>query len=129
MRIYLFLIIGIFTGRVLEAHEGHSHGSLSAPHGGAVYDGKRAGLELIQEGKKIKLYPVDGNWKLIPIANVEASAQIEFPKKKAEAISLIREKDHFSVEVDAKGAHRYQLVVTLSLGAHKENLKIQVEPQ
>lgn len=126
------LIIGLFIFGLTTpafAHEGHSHGSLSAPHGGAVYDGKNGGVELVQEGSKLKLYPVDGSWKLIAVKDVEMSAQVEFPKKKPEALNLKKETDHFSAEVDAKGAYRYQVALTMTVKGNKESLKFQVEPQ
>jgi len=112
------------------AHEGHDHGSLSAPNGGAVKEGKKLNVELVQEGKKIKLYPVNRAWKLIsPLKDVEMSAQIEFPNKKAETLLLKKETDHFSAEVDAKGAYRYKMMVSLSVKRVKEDIEFNVEPQ
>ncbi len=127
-RIVLTWITLIFATPIF-AHEGHSHGSLSAPHGGAVYDGKKAGVELVQEGNKIKLFPVDGSWKLIPVSEVEMLAQVEFPKKKREVLTLKKEADHFSAVVDAKGAYRYQVILNMTARGQKELIKFQVEPQ
>lgn len=127
-KLALSLLVIVFAGPIL-AHEGHSHGALSAPHGGAVYDGKKAGVELVQEGNKIKLYPVNGSWKLISVSDVEMAARIEFPKKTPEPLALKKMTDHFAAEIDAKGAYRYQVDLTMTVKGVKESIKFQVEPQ
>ena len=125
----------VFLAVATEAHDGHSHDKLSSPHGGVVHEGKKKAVELVQEGKTIKLYPVDQNWKLISLKDVKMTAQVEFPKKKnekqnkTEKLNLQKAGDHFFAEVDAKGAYRYQVILEVSIKDVKETIRFQVEPQ
>lgn len=121
-------VLGLVSINVF-AHEGHDHGSLSAPHGGAVFEGKKFAVELVQEGSKVKLYPVNSQWKVISISDVGMTAQVEFPKKKPEPLSLKKEDSFYSAAVDAKGAYRYKMIVDLTVKTEKEQISFQVEPQ
>mgnify|MGYP000626525725 CR=1 FL=1 len=92
MKALVATLILFSTTSTTFAHEGHSHESLSAPHGGSVYEGKNLGVELVQDGKKLSLYPVDRNWKLFSAADfqkTEMTAQLTLRNKKVENLTCL----------------------------------------
>lgn len=114
------------------AHEGHDKtpGAVTAPHGGVMKDLKHIYLELLVDTTGIKLYPYDHDLKPVALSDIKIEALATFPKKsKAEKIVFTTEADAFSAKVDAKGAHRYTLEVTVTHQEKKDKTKFNVEPQ
>lgn len=115
-----------------NAHEGHDKtpGALAAPHGGIIKGTEHIYLELVTESGGVKIYPLDHDTKAIPVADVKLEGKMSVPRKnKAEAVTFAVDGDHFVAKVDAKGAHRYDLDVTVTHGGKPEKLKFSVEPQ
>jgi len=114
------------------AHEGHNKtpGAVAAPHGGVMQGLENIYLELLVDASGIKLYPYDHDLKPVALKDVKIEGSVTFPKKtKAEKVALTSEGDAFSAKVDAKGAHRYTLEVTVTHQGKKEKTKFNVEPQ
>lgn len=123
----MFLALG-----AANAHEGHDKtpGALAAPHGGLIKGTEHLFLELVVESGGIKIYPLDHDTKMIPVADVKLEGKMSIPRKnKTEAVKFTVDGDHFVAKVDAKGAHRYDLEVTVTHGGKPEKLKFSVEPQ
>lgn len=128
--ISLFLALGFSLN--LFAHEGHDKtpGTLAAPHGGIIKGTDHIYLEVVSGADGVKLYPLDHDMKAIAVADVKVEAKMSVPRKnKSEPVKFSPEGDHFLAKVDAKGAHRYDLDVTVTHGGKPEKLKFSVEPQ
>jgi len=113
-----------------SAHEGHDHapGVIQAPHGGVAKAGTHVSLELVTEGKTLKLYPLDAATK--PLAGARVSATAQLPKsKKKETVSLTSKGEYFEGTFASGGAYRYTLEVKVGVGKVKdEKFVFQVEP-
>lgn len=123
----MFLTLG-----VANAHEGHDKtpGALAAPHGGLIKGTEHIYLELVSNQGELKVYPLDHDMKSVPVADVKLDGKMSVPRKnKSEPVKFIAQDDYFAAKVDAKGAHRYDLDVTVSHGGKTEKLKFSVEPQ
>lgn len=123
----LFLTFG-----TAQAHEGHDKtpGALAAPHGGMIKGSDHIYLELVSSAGEIKAYPLDHEMKPVPVADVKLDGKMSIPRKnKSEAVKFTAQADYFLAKVDAKGAHRYELDVTITHGGKAEKLKFSVEPQ
>jgi len=114
------------------AHEGHDKtpGSVAAPHGGVIQGTDQLYLELVNESGGIKIYPLTHETIAIPLKEVALQGSASFPKKpKADPVTFTPSDDHFAARVNAKGAYRYTLDLTVSYKGKKEKVKFQVEPQ
>ena len=119
------------------AHEGHNApGSVQAQHGGTVKATKSFYIELVQEGNTLKLYPMGHDFKPVPLKEVQIEATAQLPKAKAKTSVKFSEhavddatQSHYMGSFDAKGAHRYTLVVTAQYRGKKEAVTFQVEPK
>ena len=113
------------------AHEDHDKtpDTVAAPHGGIMKDLKHIYLELLVDTGGIKIYPYDHDLKPVVLKNVKMEGTARFPKKaKTEKVAFTTEDGAFSAKVDAKGAHRYSLEVTVTHQGKKEKTKFNVEP-
>ncbi len=126
----MFLVISFLASSAF-AHEGHDHGpgTVQAPKGGVVRSLETINLELLNEGKKVKIYVYDTKLKPMDVKKYLASATVTFPKKKAETLKLAEAGDHWEVEVDSKNAHRYTLLLSIKQGGHDDKVKWVVEPK
>lgn len=127
--IYMFtLLVSMST----FAHEGHDKtpGALAAPHGGVVKGTDHIYIEVVSGPNEVKVYPLNHDMKPVPVADVKLDAKMSIPRKnKSETVKFTTQADYFSAKVDAKGAHRYDLDVTVTHGGKTEKLKFNVEPQ
>lgn len=129
---FLILTALAFTFSSANAHEGHDKtpGALVAPHGGILKGVEHIYVELVTEPKGLKIYPLDHNMKAIPLSDVKIEGKMSVPRKKqSDAVKFVSEADHFSSKIDAKGAHRYDLDLTVVHGGKLEKIKFSVEPQ
>lgn len=127
----IFLIV-VFGSLSAFSHEGHDKtpGALAAPHGGMVKGTDHIYLEVVSNQNEIKAYPLDHDMKPVPVADVKLDGKMLIPRKnKSEAVKFTAQADYFSAKVDSKGAHRYDLDVTITHGGKAEKLKFSVEPQ
>lgn len=133
MTTLLFIAV---TAQHSGAHEGHDvPGSVQAQHGGAVKATKSLYLELSQEENTLKIYPMTHDFKSIPLKEVQIEATVQLPKAKVKnQLKLVEQsgddaaQSHFRGSFDAKGAHRYTLVVKSRYQGKSESVTFQVEP-
>lgn len=132
MRGFILSSLLVFWGANVLAHEGHDKtpGAGAAPHGGIIQGTEHIYLELVASGDDVKLYPLDHEMKAIPLAQTKIDAKATFPKKaKGEPVKFSAEGDAFVAKVQAKGAHRYTLDVSVAHDGKNEKVKFTVEPQ
>ena len=134
-RIYQPLLTALLMASSLNgaafAHEGHDDapGSLKAIHGGMVKSLKDANIEVLANGTTLKLYPVSHEGKAIAPNTLKLTATTTLPKGKPVALPLAAKPDHWEATMDAQGAHRYTLTVTLQDEAHSHSADFTIEPQ
>lgn len=130
MKSLILIALALATQQV-SAHEGHDHGpsAVQAPKGGVLRSLETVHVELVSEKNKALIRVYDMKLKPQPVKNFPASATIQLPRKKAEAVMLEDKGDHWVAAVDAKGAHRYTLELTIKQGGHDDKLKFTVEPR
>lgn len=120
------------------AHEGHDHGPAAVPvqKGGIVRSLETVNLELVFKDKTVSIYPFKTEMnpktpgKLTPadIGAYPVSATVEMPKAKPVALALKPAGDHWEASVDAKGVHRFTVVLDIKQGGHSDKVKWTVEP-
>ncbi len=116
------------------AHEGHDHDTpakVRAPKGGIIKSVENVHIEVVSRGKNIKVYIYDHDMKPQNIETFRVSAKVQFPRsKKEEELVLANKKNFFEADFDAKGAHRYTLVLTVMdpKEGHNDVLNYTVEP-
>ncbi len=113
------------------AHEGHHEtpGALTAPHGGLIKETKQLYLELVTEKSGVKIYPFDRAMKPVAPKDVKLDAKMQVPRrKKQEDVKFEMKDDHFVANVDAQGAHRYDLNLSVTHNSKAEKVKFSVEP-
>ncbi len=128
----------IFSAAILiafgsaHAHEGHDKtpGALAAPHGGLLKGTDHIYVEVVAGPDEVKAYPLDHDLKPVPVAELKLEGKMSVPRKnKSEALKFSAQGDYFSAKVDSKGAHRYDLYLSVTHGGKTEKLKFSVEPQ
>ena len=132
MKLLTFLFASLLALNFAWSHEGHDKtpGALAAPHGGLIKGTDHLYVELVSNQDGLKVYPLDHNMKAIPVADVKIDGKMSIPRKsKSEAVKFSAQSDYFEAKVDAKGAHRYDLDVTVTHGGKAEKVKFSVEPQ
>ena len=115
-----------------SAHEGHDKapGAVSAPHGGLVSGASHIQLELLPTADGVQIYPYDAEMNLIPLDKVSLEGKVAFPRnRKTETVKFAKEGETFAAKIDAKGANRYTLEVSVTHGGKKEQVKFNVEPR
>lgn len=117
------------------AHEGHDHDSpknVQAPKGGVIKSLEETMVEVVSKGKDVKIYLYDKDLKPQEVAAYKVTAQAELPKaKKKEEVVLTAKGNYFESSFDAKGAHRYTLILTVvdPKTGHDDSLKFTIEPR
>ncbi len=113
------------------AHEGHDYGpgSVQLFKGGIIRSLETVNLELVTQGKDIKIYIYDTKLKAADVTKYPVSLTVTLPKKKAEALQLTPQGDHWLTSFDAKNAHRFDLVLAIKQGGHDDKVKWTVEPK
>lgn len=114
-----------------SAHEGHDHGpgSVKPQKGGVVRSLEAVHLELLTDGKNIKIYVFDTGMKPSEAKQYPASLTATLPKKKPEALTLTPKGDHWEAAFDPKNAHRFDLELAIKQGGHDDKVKWTVEPK
>lgn len=117
------------------AHEGHDHdqpASVQAPKGGVIKQLDESYVEVLSKGKELKIYFYASDLKPADLKRFEVTAQAQPPRgKKAEAVTLIPKDGHFEAAYDAKGVHRYTLVLKIKDASegHFDTLNFTIEPR
>lgn len=130
-QIFIFLTL-IFSFIIVNAHEGHDKtpGYQSSRPGGTIKGTDHIYLELVSDQGSVKLYPMDHDKKPIPLSDIKMEGKMTIPRKNTtQVLKFTTQNDHIAAKVDAKGAHRYDLEVTVTHGGKSEKLKFSVEPQ
>jgi hypothetical protein len=133
-KIILALAITI-TGLKLMAHEGHDHDaptSVQAPKGGIIRKLETHFIEVVAKDKDIKIYLYSQDRIAVEPKGFKIFLKTQLPKKKTqESLSLKTENGVMSASFDAKGAHRYTLLVTIAEPnlSHQNTLKFNIEPK
>jgi hypothetical protein len=136
----LLLTLGIFstllTGATLvKAHEGHVHDipqSIEAPKGGTIKAVEEVYVEVVSRGAEIKIYIYDKSLKQQDLASYKLSAKAKFPRTKKITDIALKLNGNFAEAVfDAKGAHRYTLVLKIQEPGedHADTLNFTIEPK
>lgn len=117
------------------AHEGHDHDSpkmIQAPKGGVVKSLEKTNVEVVSKGKNVTIYLYDKDMKPADVTGFEVSAKAELPRKKeTEEVALTAKGNSFEGSFDAKGSHRYTLIVAVKdpKTGHDDKLNFTIEPK
>jgi hypothetical protein len=125
------VLVSFLLSVTAAAHGDHEHGpsSFHPKKGGVVRSLETVHLEFLVKDGRVSVYLYDVKGKSVDVAQYPASAKVTLPKKKAQAAPLKAMGDHWELEFDAKGAHRYALDLTLLQGGHNDTVKYNVEPK
>lgn len=128
-------IAGFTFGLGVNAHEGHDHDApknIQAPKGGVIKAMEETMVEVVTKGKDLKIYLYDKDLKPQEVAAFKVRAQAELPRgKKTENVVLSAKGTFYEATYDAKGSHRYTLVlfVTDPKENHEDKLSFTIEPK
>lgn len=118
-----------------SAHEGHDHdapATVAAPKGGQLKAIEDNYVEVLAKGKDVKIYIYNKDLKAEKAAPFKVTAQIEMPRsKKKESLQLTDKETYLEASFDAKGAHRYTLILSLTPPneGHEDQIKFTIEPK
>ncbi len=132
MKKSLFLLTFILS-TLLVAYAGpeHDHGAptFQPPKGGILQSTHENHFELVKKAKTVFIYAYTEKGKPVETINVKMKAEIEIPRSKSVAISLIDKKTHWEADLDSKAlaAHRFSLKITVEDGKEKDYVKFTVE--
>lgn len=113
------------------AHKGHDHGpgQIQPPKGGVMRSLETVRLELLTKGNVISIYAYDTKMEPVEVKKFPASLTVSLHKKSPQPLPLVDKGDHWEAEFDAKGAHRYTLLLLIKQGGHDDKVKFTVEPK
>lgn len=117
------------------AHGGEDHDTpmtMNAPKGGVVKALEKTNVEVVSKGNDIFIYLYDKEMKPKSVSGFVVSAKVELPRsKKQDDIKLNSKETSFDASYDAKGIHRYTLIVAIKDPAtgHDDKLKYTIEPK
>lgn len=132
------LVIGFSSFTSTEksfAHGGEDHDTpmtMNAPKGGVVKALEKTNVEVVSKGKDIFIYLYDKAMKPKSVSGFVVSAKAEIPRsKKQDDIKLTPKETSFDASYDAKGIHRYTLLVVIKDPGtgHDDKLKYTIEPK
>lgn len=127
----ILFALTLLISSLVFAHEGHDHGpsAVQAPKGGVIRSLETVHLELVAKGPEVKIYPYDLQLKPMEVSKFPASVALALPKKKTAEAKLVEKGDHWLLQSDVKGVHRYTLEMTIKQGGHDDKIKWVVEPK
>ncbi|WP_374029099.1 hypothetical protein [Bdellovibrio bacteriovorus] len=134
-QIFLSLIAASFFALPVSAHEGHDHDGpamVQAPKGGVIKSLEEVHVEVVSKGKDIKVYLYNKDLKPADASQFKIKLKAELPRsKKTEELTYKTEAHHLEASFDAKGAHRYNLIVLITDAkqGHEDKLTFTVEPR
>ncbi len=127
------LIFGSFLSAL--AHEGHDHDApkaLRAPKGGLIQALEESRVEVVTSGANLKIYFYDKEMKPLPSATFKVAAETQKPREtKSEKLMLTEKEGHLEAKFDAKGVHRYSLILFVvdSRVGHNDKMTFTIEPK
>lgn len=125
----------VLTGSQLLGHGGEDHDTpltMNAPKGGVVKAIEKTNVEVVSKGNDIVIYLYDKAMKPKSVSGFEVSAKAELPRsKKQDKIKLSSKETSFDASYDAKGLHRYTLLVAIKdpETGNEDILKYTIEPK
>lgn len=131
----VFLLGGVAIGETAYGHGGEDHDTpitMNAPKGGVVKTLEKTNVEVVAKGKEIFIYLYDKAMRPKSNSGFTVSAKAELPRsKKQEEIKLTSKETSYDATYDAKGLHRYTLLVAIKDPAtgHDDRLKFTIEPK
>lgn len=126
------------TTSIAFAHGDHEHESAAANRpmkGGVVQRIEEAHVEVVARGKNIKIYLLDlksEKPQSLKFDDFTVSAKAELPRGKGtSALTLESQDGYLETNFDAKGAHRFNLILSLvhKPTKHSDTLTFVVEPK
>lgn len=135
MKQLIFSIAILLSTTLGFAHEGHDHDmptSAKAMKGGVIQSLEKTLIEVVNHKQNLKIYIYNREMKPVTVADYGVQATAELPRsKKQEPISLVDKGQHLEATFDAKGLHRYTLILTLKqpTESHSDTLKFTIEPR
>lgn len=133
MKNLIFALVVCFSVSAL-AHEGHhdAPGMVQAPKGGVIKSLEESHVEVVAKGSEVKVYLYSKDLKPADASRFKIKLFTELPRaKKKETIEFKSNGNVLEARFDAKGAHRYTLIIHISDSAtgHDDVLKFTVEPR
>ncbi|KYG62345.1 hypothetical protein AZI87_17640 [Bdellovibrio bacteriovorus] len=133
MKNLIFALVFCFSISSL-AHEGHhdAPGMVQAPKGGVIKSLEESHIEVVAKGNEVKVYLYSKDLKPADASRFKIKLSAELPRaKKKEALEFKANGNVLESSFDAKGAHRYTLIVNISdsVSGHDDVLKFTVEPR
>ena len=137
----LILVAGLLVSSFNSyAHEGHDHdapGTVEAPKGGMIKSNEEFHIEVVAKGKDIKVYLYTKDLKPADAKGFKITLKAEIPRtKKTEDLTFKATGNMLEATFDAKGAHRYSLIVGLAeIGegdhghGHADKISFTIEPR
>lgn len=119
------------------AHEGHDHDApavAQAVKGGIVKELEKTRIEVVNQGKALKIYLFDREAEAstpLKVQGYKVSAKAEHPRtKKQEEVVLKPMDTFFEAQYDVKGLHRYTLLLTVvdPRTGHNDKVSFVIEP-
>ncbi len=134
----IILLIFLMFPHSALSHEGHGHAPKKAKalHGGIIKQVGHLQLEVLLQDHSVKVfaYKPDAHkshvLKALDVSKVVATAQATRPRKKSDQIKLKAQGDHWVYSYDAKGSHRYELLIAIKEeDGHSKTVKWNIEPK
>lgn len=135
----LVLLLGLTTA---HAHEGHDHDKPAATpsvKGGVVKEIEKTRVEVVSRKNNIQIFLFDKTAatdaeknKPVAVAGYKLTALAEHPRtKKQDPVELVAKGDFFEANYDAKGLHRYTLLLTIvdPRTQHNDKMSFIIEPK
>jgi hypothetical protein len=133
----MIFAIALCVSSFAFAHEGHDHDAPGARalKGGQVQRIEVVHVEVVPHGNSVRIYLLDLNStkaKSLDFKEFDISAKAELPRGKGTVPLQLEAKDgYYEANVDAKGQHRYTLVLSLNHKPtkHADTLSFVIEPK
>lgn len=122
-------ILCLFISLSVFAHEGdHGPATFQAKHGGVVQSLETINLELVQDGKFLKLYVYDAKGNPGRASQYPVSGKILLPMKKTAAIQLVDKGEYWEAAYTPPAdTHRYTLQLRIEQGGHTDTVPLTIE--
>lgn len=111
------------SGTVASEGEDHAH---EAPHGGTVKTAGAGHLELVVDGQDLKVYALDGEEAVLPVAGIAGAQAIVQPASgSAQTVALEPMDDHLHGTLP-EGITVYTAVVTVPVAGETRSARFEV---
>lgn len=128
-------VLVLLSSSVVWSHDGHDHDAPvmeSAPKGGVLKSLEFTKIEVVSKGKDLRVYLYDLKLAPKPVTGFTVKAKAELPRaKKVEDVTLTVKDTSFEGSFDAKGLHRYTLLLFVKdpKTGNEDKLTYVIEPR